>query len=1218
MATVSEFQSLLGTNSADVDAAAQAIEALKNSPRTEYSKLRNEREQATFNLMMRMDPAALSAIRNEFYTRGDSIARTEFIYIMSKHLLELDGEGLTQNSQEQRDFVSDMQELFKEVDVNGDGLMEWEEFTKFTVEKASLLNQQFVMATIPEYQDSTWTLDLGIRQFRRNNVSAMLPLPTLGSFAVLEDHRKAIDVYHLYNGRHVTTIETESVPLAIDFVRDSSQVVAACSDLQIVSYYQVANKRFQVNSSWMAPETQMSLAWMSSNELLYSGSINGNIYSWNMSDKSLAATMPGHSDICMKLLALDQLDNLMSASLDTTIGVWDTYTNTVIHKLRGHRKGVFDMSYNTDYRLLFSCGFDHDTFVWSPFVNSLVYKLKGHHASLVGCQSIENSPEVITADEDGVFKLWDVRTFQCVQTFFNNSSSDNEPAEHLSCFFHQHIPSSALMNNEGGEARIYAGSRRIHSFDQKKVVHEKTTDFTNVIWLSLNSDSLTVITASNHNLIIWDLLLGSKMLVHNNICGEEISACCLDNRKRKIIIGDVQGNISVYNPLNGTYMKSCPNDVHSVVISLCYLNDSRRFLAGYVNGVLRLYDETKLDDCHTLRTFDIYNMHPELVFMGTCNTDRSVITTGAFGQPLKIWDFDTGKLDMELEVCDERETIVAMVVLDPYPLIATSDSRGNVIIWGCRGCKWKGDKITGFLNLNPVDAEMEPLGKPDANGDPPQRVFPYSSGGDDASRTSDNDSVGLEHSTIDVDHSLESMQDKIDQEARESEKKWGAVSAATAISWDADTRMFYTGDDLGYLRKWNLNHVIEELGGMSMVHGAKSVRTKLASRKVNRTHSCAMMPITGNSIPFMLGKKGQIAFMGVKFCWAVQGHQESIIYCSATPKGILTSSTDLLVKMWTFDGLLVGVLLHSAPMGVRSPNWDLSIDIAAIREREERELDAILAEIVELAKQENASQDVGNILNSTDEAKFSRSSLRKRIEMSSRILGLDFSGETYPDDPVAEESPVHLEEEDSHASSASKSTKNAIDESKNIHRQPGLKVKKKSLSVAQLRRKEHNMQKMAEKYIEKGIKLPVLSSAPKEPGQSRQHSQDNSFLSKGTPPLTPDKSNKFMIRDRHSSIVSPNVNNISVSEEQNEKIDKKCSKFKTFDLLEKSLRRGADEPVSAEEKALRRQQKLDNARDAEARRKRDAQLRAQAKALREVKLSEVRETTDDSESVEKK
>jgi hypothetical protein len=63
------------------------------------------------------------------------------------------------------------------------------------------------------------------------------------------------------------------------------------------------------------------------------------------------------------------------------------------------------------------------------------------------------------------------------------------------------------------EYRIYAASRRIISFDQKKIVQQKTTDYTNVMWVALNHSNHLILTVSNRNLVIWDLLLGSKMLV---------------------------------------------------------------------------------------------------------------------------------------------------------------------------------------------------------------------------------------------------------------------------------------------------------------------------------------------------------------------------------------------------------------------------------------------------------------------------------------------------------------------------------------------------------------------------------------------------------------------------------------------------------------------------------------------------------------------------------
>jgi WD40 repeat protein len=653
----------------------------------------------------------------------------------------------------------------------------------------------------------------------------------------------------------------------------------------------------------------------------------------------------------------------------------------------------------------------------------------------------------------------------------------------------------------------------------------------------------------------------------------------------------------VYNPLNGAYMKSCANDIDSVVISLVYLGDNRTFLAGYVNGTMRLYDESKLDDCLTLRTFDAYNSHSELVMMTYCPVDRSVITTGAIGQPLKIWDFDTGKCDAEMEVCDDRETVVALQLLHPYPLIVTSDSIGNVIIWGSRGCKWKGDKIAGFVNLNPVEAEMEPQAKADANGIPPQRIMPPKSA------TSKRD-FNLDDEEIDFQCSEDDYDDKVHSAMQDSIAKWGPLSAATAVSWDANTNTFYTGDELGHLRKWSLESVIEELGGMSMVHGAKAKpSTPKEIATLRRGNSCAMAPVSRGTTPFMLSKRDATNFMGVKFCWSLHGHDESIICCTATQHGVITSSTDNLVKMWTFDGLLVGVLLHSATSGIRSANWDLTIDIPAIREREEREVDSIMDEIMEIGKHDKntvAADDKPVVLNSSDEAKFSRSSLRKRIEQSSRILGLDFTAEMYPSDDQSDCSSLVEDDDMSMASTTSKSTKNAIDEAKNIHRQPGLVAKKKSLNVAQLRRKDHTMQKMAEMYSEKGIKLPVLTTPARSKDFAPLASTTESYLdnqrttgnaatgeSLSLPPFSPSKQLKQpMARSDRAVHARKTV------------IANKCAKYNSFSALENSLLKSSGENISTEERAARRQTKI---RHKEERRKESVKSN-QALALASAEL----------------
>lgn len=674
------------------------------------------------------------------------------------------------------------------------------------------------------------------------------------------------------------------------------------------------------------------------------------------------------------------------------------------------------------------------------------------------------------------------------------------------------------------------------------------------------------------------------------MCKEEISACCLDNRKRKIIIGDINGEIKVYNPLNGSYMKSCVHDIISVVVSLAYVDHSRRFLAGYVNGTIRLYDESNLDDCQILRNFDRFNFHSELTTVLFLEADRTVVTAGTIGEPVKLWEYDSGKCDMELHACQEAETIVAVVTLDPFPLIATSDSAGNILVWGSRGCKWRGDKVTGFKNVHPLEAQMEaPLR---TNG--PRRILPEMPDGLDIdnetltetatstvtatanatatamTNQSQSESNGGHGEVIMRQASMQSVlssstemaaaAEKAEQDLKACAEKWGPLSAATTLAWDSENYYFYTGDEQGTLRAFSFERIIDELDGESMSHGVKKSTTR-DRRDSQQSRKASLAPSTsvvgGNVIPYIFGKKKYTAKSSAMYRWGIQAHRETIIHCRSTPHGILTSSTDNKVKMWNIQGTEVGSLLSCAATGQRSINWDLKLDINSIMHNEEVHLDSMLDDVEKYnadihnprPPSEGGEEDDDNIQihnnNKTSvmpipddkKTKFSRTSLRKRIEMSSRLLGLDFvSDQMMASDDMSDSGSVSLcsmDDNSSMASSCSKSTKNALDEARNIHQQTGLIEPKKdrNLSVLQMKYKECSMNKMVQNFEERGISFPVLNN----PHNPKKPSQD--LVREGGP------------SPKGASKIGNNFQEV----EYEAKITKKCKKFSTYKSLEKSL-----------------------------------------------------------------
>lgn len=144
-----------------------------NSPRITYAKAKALREATSLQLMMHMDATAVKSIQRKFSASGGSVDLFGFVDIMRRHLPEYSNakavingandpfdsksgtpvgnenpaieekalDWLKDMSEEEREkeLVADLVELFREVDINGDGDMEWDEFTRFIVEKGESL-----------------------------------------------------------------------------------------------------------------------------------------------------------------------------------------------------------------------------------------------------------------------------------------------------------------------------------------------------------------------------------------------------------------------------------------------------------------------------------------------------------------------------------------------------------------------------------------------------------------------------------------------------------------------------------------------------------------------------------------------------------------------------------------------------------------------------------------------------------------------------------------------------------------------------------------------------------------------------------------------------------------------------------------------------------------------------------------------------------------------
>ncbi|CAM9156385.1 unnamed protein product, partial [Discosporangium mesarthrocarpum] len=460
-------------------------EAGTTSPRNSYRRRRAEREQLYLQLLMLLSGEQMAGIKAEFHAHDDEVDLEDFCKIMEKyqpdHLVQrATGEGSEKGTApgsegkvesggevrqgrarvSQEEIMSNLVELFKEVDINGDGMMEWDEFTRFVVEKAQLHHAKLTIDQIQEYTQAPKQLEVSASNRSCKAVEQLCYVPGSNHVAVIQEHNPIINVYHAQTCHRVAELRNTAVPLTMTYCSNYHTLITASADMTVLHWNLddvPAIKHYTLRSRWPTKQAIMSMCWSTSHQLLYSGTTAGTIQGWDIDERQEMVTLKGHSDIVMDIV-MSSLDNLLSASLDTSIRIWDTYTEKPVHTLLGHNKGVHSLSYSSAHRCLVSAGFDHEAHVWSPFVNSLLYKLKGHTASLVGCQAVENTPELITADSAGFIKVWDLRTFHCVQTLqpemdVELTKNGTATTSGTACFMHLKIPPTRCNQESASRER---------------------------------------------------------------------------------------------------------------------------------------------------------------------------------------------------------------------------------------------------------------------------------------------------------------------------------------------------------------------------------------------------------------------------------------------------------------------------------------------------------------------------------------------------------------------------------------------------------------------------------------------------------------------------------------------------------------------------------------------------------------------------------------------
>ena len=372
-----------------------------------------------------------------------------------------------------------------------------------------------------------------------------------------------------------------------------------------------------------------------------------------------------HTQMITDILVIEQNNVIVSCDLAGVIFLWNLTTLEDKRPLGSHNKGCLCLSYLESKNLLLSTGYEHQVYIWDIVVGEMVSSLQGHSQSLIGVKVFPGTYQIITGDVSGIFKVWDSRTMNLVQTFTIPTAVNKK--------------ANSFCVTNPMKKRIIVGADKVYFFDYEESQEGDLADSKPCIGVLYNDIFNIFVTAHLDCVKIWDAQTGCLKQVFRDLVEFEISYVCFDSRKRKLFIGDVEGRLILINILNGAQMKFFSRH-KNYISSLAYFDFGKKLISASWDGSVKIHDDNSPEEkgqlLYELGSSQIYNAN-------SCNSI-------AFNEKMGILasGFDNGNvtlvnmksLSSEGTLTDHKKVRLLTYISD-FPSIIVCDQYGIIHFW---------------------------------------------------------------------------------------------------------------------------------------------------------------------------------------------------------------------------------------------------------------------------------------------------------------------------------------------------------------------------------------------------------------------------------------------------------------------------------------------------------------------------------------------------------
>ncbi|EAR85821.2 WD domain, G-beta repeat protein (macronuclear) [Tetrahymena thermophila SB210] len=375
------------------------------------------------------------------------------------------------------------------------------------------------------------------------------------------------------------------------------------------------------------------------------------------------------------------------SSLDKKVTVWDLEKENIIFTIDLGHAGIHHLLYHYQYQCLITSGFENSINVYSVNPQYLDYdslgKLVGHNSMVTAVQIIDKTPMVVSADDMGNIKIWDIRSLKCLQTInigFKTTMTHivNVPDKNMICLLGTRVNFISFDNSNIQKANedIYPIKVEFNMMKQEMSICTRK----DMRFLRMKDGKITKIFTG---------------LLQNQ--DDEIATCSSINQFKNFILGDHRGGLALYSYNNGERLKDLVG--HQSEVSQLKIDfPNKLIISSSWDNTVMIQRETP-SGAEIKRIIKNAHYNKEVNQMEV-SLFHNIIVTGSSGRKVFIWDYEFVKLIACIEI-DKGTEPTGFFFINGYRVLIITTNSGMIYILKFNVKELKAQfELIGYFNIS--------------------------------------------------------------------------------------------------------------------------------------------------------------------------------------------------------------------------------------------------------------------------------------------------------------------------------------------------------------------------------------------------------------------------------------------------------------------------------------------------------------------------------------